>query len=293
MRRQSAHGPTTVDPPPSDDIPADRPTVIRRVETLAEYRACVALQELTWGEGFSERVPASVLLVTQKLGGVVVAAFEPTGGIVGFVFGLTGLMHGRIVHWSDMLAVHPSARGCGIAERLKRHQRDLVRALGVETMHWTFDPLVARNARLNLQRLGARAVEYVPNMYGDGTGSPLHGGVPTDRLVVVWDLTRDVAAVAPSAPRAAPLVNPPGGDGRPTLSALPDADRVRVAVPHDVHVLPSADHAAWRATTRAAFLAYLERGYVIDAFRRGDGDELPYYELARPSAQQPSTERVA
>jgi predicted GNAT superfamily acetyltransferase len=292
MIRESASGPTSVAPPPPDVLPV----VIRRVETLAEFRECVALQEHTWGVGFSERVPASVLLVSQKLGGVVAAAFEPTGRIVGFVFGLTGPMRGRLVHWSDMLAVHPDARGVGIGERLKRHQRDLVRALGVETMHWTFDPLVARNARLNLQRLGARVSEYVPNMYGDGTGSPLHGSVPTDRLVVAWDLTRDDAAapVAPLAPREGRLVNPPDGDGRPTLDALPDdAGCVRIAVPHDVQALPAERRAAWRAVTRAAFLAYLGRGYAVEAFQRGDDDELPYYELARPAGATSSTEPIA
>jgi predicted GNAT superfamily acetyltransferase len=293
MNRQSAHGPTTVDPPPSDDSAIDRGTVIRRVETLAEYRACVALQELTWGEGFSERVPVSVLLVAQKLGGVAVAAFEPSGRIVGFVFGLTGPMHGRLVHWSDMLAVHPSARGCGIGERLKRRQGDLVRGLGIATMHWTFDPLVARNAHLNLVRLGARATEYVPNMYGDGTGSPLHGAMPTDRLVVSWDLMHDHVTRGSVAPRPGRVVNSPDADGRPTVGALPDAAGVRVAVPHDVQALPTEQRAAWRATTRAAFLAYLARGYEIVGFQRGGDGELPCYELARPSGQQPSTEPVA
>ena len=290
MNRETASGPTTVAPPP-----AAIPVAIRRVDTLAEYRECVALQEETWGDGFSERVPASVLLVSQKLGGVVVAAFDPTGRIVGFVFGLTGPMHGRLVHWSDMLAVRPDARGGGIGERLKRHQRDLVRAIGVETMHWTFDPLVARNARLNLQRLGARVHEYVPNMYGDGTGSPLHGSVPTDRLVLAWDLTRDDAAVhAPVAPRAGLLVNPPDGDGRPTLGALPDdVACARIAVPHDVQALPTEQRAAWRAATRAAFLAYLGRGYAVVGFQRGDDRELPYYELARPAGPTPSTEPLA
>ena len=253
MIHERACGPATAAPP----APPAR-EVIRRVQTLDEYRECVALQEETWGEGFSERVPASVLLVTQKLGGVVAAAFQGER-MVGFVFGMTGVMHGRLVHWSDMLAVRPEARGSGIGERLKRHQRELVRALGVGTMQWTFDPLVARNARLNLVRLGARATEYVPNMYGEGTGSPLHGAMPTDRLVVTWDLTRDDAA--PREPSDGPLV--------------------RIEVPHDVHALPPEERAEWRAVTRAAFVEHLARGYRIVAFRRGDGDALPYYELAR------------
>jgi predicted GNAT superfamily acetyltransferase len=262
---------------------------IRRAESLAEYEECVAIQEETWGVGFSERVPASILLVAQKIGGVVAVAVAPDGGrLLGFVFGLTGVERGQVVHWSDMLAVRGEARGTGIGERLKRHQRDLVRELGVGTMRWSFDPLVARNAHLNLARLGARASEYVPNMYGGNTRSPLHGAGDTDRLVASWDLTRvdgdghgTVTATAES-PTDAPVVNAPGADGVPVVRALPDAATVRIAVPHDVQALSREQQAAWRATTREAFLSYLARGYEVVGFHRGVDGELPHYDVAHP-----------
>jgi predicted GNAT superfamily acetyltransferase len=262
------------------------PLVLRRVETLDEFRECVALQEETWGAGFSERVPASILLVTsQQLGGVVAAAFGRDGRMVGFVFGMTGPRDGRLVHWSDMLAVRPEARGLGIGERLKRYQRDLVRAQGVATMYWTFDPLVARNAHLNLARLGARAIAYVPDMYGAGTGSTLHGALPTDRLVAEWELTGDGdARGTATAPRRGVVVNLPDSGGVPTPDALPDAPDVRIAVPPDVYALPAEERAAWRATTRAAFTAYLARGYAVVGFDRGHGEDMPSYALARPAA---------
>ncbi len=238
------------------------PVTIRRVETLAEYHECVAIQRETWGTDFHERVPATILLVTQKLGGVCAAAFAPDGRssrMLGFVFGMTGIRDGRLAHWSDMLAVRAEARGSGLGERLKRYQRDLVRAIGVETMYWTFDPLQARNAHLNLNRLGARAAEYVPNMYGGDTGSPLHGALETDRFVAAWDL------------------GPTGG-----VATVPDdsAAIVRVPVPRDVDALPYDERAAWRARTRDAILSYFARGYGVVGFRRGDGDEMPAYELA-------------
>jgi predicted GNAT superfamily acetyltransferase len=189
------------------------------------------------------------------------------------------------VHWSDLLAVGAEARGTGIGERLKRLQRDLVLAAGVRLMRWTFDPLVARNAHLNLVRLGARATEYVPNMYGASTGSPLHGGLDTDRLVATWDLGADDGARrAAERPWPAAVVNPPDGDGAPVIGELPDADAVRVAVPHDLLAVAPERRTAWRATTRAAFTTYLGRGYEVTGFQRGDGAELPYYELARRRA---------
>jgi predicted GNAT superfamily acetyltransferase len=271
---------------------------VRRVATLAEYHECVAIQRETWGADFSECVPATILLVAQKLGGVVAGAFTAGGRMLGFVFGMAGVVDGRPTHWSDMLAVRPEARGAHLGERLKRCQRELARAAGAEAMYWTFDPLVARNAHLNLARLGARAVEYVPNMYGADTGSPLHGGLPTDRLVARWDLgpgdgaPRDGAAAA-GGPRPGALATPVAPDGTPTFAAPPPgAARVRISVPHDVDALAPALRAAWRAATREAFLAQLRRGYAVTAFRRAAGGDLPYYELER-AAPPPAPARPA
>lgn len=240
--------------------------VVRRVETLAEYQDCVAIERETWGADFREYVPATILMVSQKLGGVVAGAFARDGAILGFVFGMAGVMDGRPVHWSDMLAVRDRARGARIGERLKHYQRELARAAGAEAMYWTFDPLVARNAHLNLARLGARVVDYVPNMYGDDTGSPLHGGLPTDRLIARWDLRLDGRASV---------------DGVAGAPATPDGPTVRIEVPRDFQALPPERRALWRTTVREAFLDHLQRGYRVTGFRRAPDDALPYYELAR------------
>ena len=101
---------------------------------------------------------------------------------------MTGVRDGALVHWSDMLAVGPEARDRGIGRRLKLYQRSLVAELGVTQILWTFDPLVARNAHLNLNALGARVIDYVPDMYGADTGSTLHQGIGTDRFVVAWEV---------------------------------------------------------------------------------------------------------
>jgi predicted GNAT superfamily acetyltransferase len=277
--------------PASANVPiafADGITV-RRAETLGEYEECLAVQVETWGSGFRELVPPAILMVAQKLGGVCAGAFAPDGRMLGFVFGITGIRDGRLVHWSDMLAVRSEARGAHIGERLKHYQRDLVRALGVETMYWTFDPLVARNAHLNLDRLGARPVEYVPDMYGSDTGSPLHGALATDRIVVAWDLSR---AVGPphDAPRPGVLVNPVA-EGVPSLDGFRRAPLVRIAIPRDLETEPNERRGVWRSVTREAFLTYLGWGYEIVGFQRGGGDDLPYYELS--PKEQPRSESHA
>ncbi len=85
--------------------------------------------------------------------------------------------------------MRPEARDHGIGRRLKLYQRSLVAELGVTQILWTFDPLVSRNAHLNLNALGARVTDYVPDMYGADTGSALHQGIGTDRFVVAWEVS--------------------------------------------------------------------------------------------------------
>ena len=270
--------------------------MLRRVDTPDEYAACMQLQKETWGEGFTERVPATILRIAQYVGGVTAGAFAADGRMLGFVFGMTGVRDGRLVHWSDLLAVRPDARDRGLGTRLKRYQRELLLPLGVEAMYWTFDPLVARNAHLNLNHLGARVTEYVRDMYGPDTGSATHAALGTDRFIVRWDLRAADGAGGPgrgtggdddaSGSASAPVVNAPGhATDVPVDGELVDAPAVRVEVPHDVtQLVAEAPDVArrWRETTRRAFVSYLGRGYRVVAFERGRDGARAFYRLASP-----------
>ena len=173
-----------------------RPDVtIRPLDSRGDYDACVRLQREVWGADFVDVVPATILMVSQRVGGVAAGAFDADGRLLGFVFGISGLRGGEPVHWSDMLAVRPEARGAGLGKRLKHFQRGQLLERGVRRMLWTYDPLVARNANLNLNGLGAAPVEYVVDMYGD-THSTLHAGLETDRFVVEWRLDAPRGAAA-------------------------------------------------------------------------------------------------
>ena len=230
----------------------------------------------------STSYPRHSFMVNQRVGGVPAGAFDETEQLVGFVFGVTGVRDGQRTHWSNMLAVRPSHRRKGVGQQLKAYQRTLLLTRGVEIAQCSFDPLRAGNAHFNLNVLGARPTEYVANMYGE-TGSLLHGGLETDRLIVEWQLrSTDVEArlrgARPALPRDAhnaPLRGQPSHMGiKPGRQQTPLLeDRwVRVAIPEDIDDLKStAPEEAQRRqrAVRQAFESYLAQGYTrLAGFRR-------------------------
>ncbi len=269
---------------------------LRPLEGAAEFAACVSLQEHTWGPGFAERVPESILRIAQETGGIASGAFDADGRLIGFVFGITGWVDGAPIHWSDMLAVVPDERNRGIGIELKLHQRNVLLERGVTTVAWTFDPLEARNAHLNLSRLGAVAQEYRRDAY-TGSDSPLHAGIGTDRLVARWLLDsprvagRTSGSTAPPSHadiESVPLLNPSLPGDLPACAApvtLPDVPAIRIAVPADIQMLRDRDvrlAQRWRANTRASFEAAFEAGFVARELVRAGA--VGWYLLERRGA---------
>lgn len=164
------------------------PVRIRTVRTLADFRRCEDLQKVAWGFEDLDVVPLPMFVVAVHTAGVVLGAYSGDR-LIGFVYSLPARVHGEWVQYSHMLAVTPEFRRRGIGLRLKRAQGRAAARIGFHTIVWTFDPLQARNAALNLRRLGATARDYEVDYYGE-TSSPLHRGLATDRLLAIWGTGR-------------------------------------------------------------------------------------------------------
>jgi chorismate synthase len=271
---------------------------LRSLSSHGDCHACVALQEEVWGAGFLEKVPPSLLLLANELGGLAAGAFDGHGRLQGFVFGLPGWVDGELVHWSDMLAVRREWRGRGLGRALKLYQRQASLDRGILRMHWSFDPLQGRNAYLNFSKLGIVCREYRRDMYGE-TGSFLHRGVGTDRMVATWEMdSRRVVGRLEGSHRA------PGWEdvlGLPRVVGVREKEGLMepvpaslelddpwlvVAVPTDFQelMLDSLPLAVrWREVTREAFVRYLSRGYEVREFVRGAG--VSGYLLAGPARE--------
>ncbi|MCL4486945.1 MAG: GNAT family N-acetyltransferase [Chloroflexi bacterium] len=158
--------------------------VIRNCTNQAEWSECVKLQARIWGYTEADVLPWDTFSVAVETGGQVIGAFLGDE-LVGFSLAFVGLQGEAAYLHSNMTAVAPEYRSTGIGKMLKLAQREDGIARGFGHMEWTFDPLQIRNAHFNIARLGAVVRKYLPDLYGP-TSSPLHRGMPTDRLLAEW-----------------------------------------------------------------------------------------------------------
>jgi predicted GNAT superfamily acetyltransferase len=230
---------------------ARAPITVRHCSTLEEYEECEQLELVTWGS--DQVVPLPLFVVARETGGQTLGAFAGEK-IVGFTLGLAGFHEGKEIIHSHMTAVLAEFRDRGIGRMLKLAQRNDCLGRGIHLVEWTFDPLELKNAHFNINRLGAVVKRYLPNCYGI-TQSPLHAGLPTDRLMAEWYL---------DSPRVNAIMR---GE---TLRA--GAEAVRVSIPQDISSRKQVDPAVGARVQdemRGQFMKYLNQGFVVTGLEIG------------------------
>ncbi|MER7798592.1 hypothetical protein [Microbacterium sp. NPDC096154] len=245
---------------------------IRMVEAhdAADCRRISDVMGVIWGwEQPQFDTPLAVALAHS--GSYVAMAETTEGEPVGAALGFCG-PPGRAFH-SHIVGLLPDSVGRGLGRAVKLVQRAWCLERGIDAMTWTFDPLVARNAFFNIRRLGAAAVEYLPDFYGEMTDA-INAGQHTDRVLIRWDL----AAPPPHATRPEPDIRSAqvavaDVDGEPSAYVRPSdpAAPAVVAVPADIESLRRTDPdlaRRWRLQTRAALAELLASGWVVSDFAR-------------------------
>src|SRR5580692_8197012 len=157
---------------------------IRTIEDAQEMSVCVELQQRIWGYAPLDTVPDQIFIVARKTGGQVMTAYDGDAP-VGFALAFAAMRDGLTYLHSHMVGVLEEYQNRGVGRLLKLAQRDDALERGINLIEWTFDPLQLKNAHFNIEKLGAIIRHYIPNLYGR-TSSPLHAGLPTDRLVAEW-----------------------------------------------------------------------------------------------------------
>ena len=260
--------------------------VLHELHRLDQLRAAQRLFEEVWrpAEGDPPPATAELLRALSHAGNYVVGAFAGSL-LVGASAGFFTAPPDPALH-SHITGVTPGSQGRGVGFALKVHQRAWAMARGLDLIVWTFDPLVTRNARFNLAKLGATATRYLEDFYGPMTDA-VNAGMESDRLLLAWRLDDPAVAAAcagrprePSTAGASEALRP-GRDLRPVAGDT-DAPLVTVAVPPEVERLPPEDRRAWRAAVREVLGGLLADGATVTGFVR-DPDRYVVQRRAQPT----------
>ena len=262
--------------------------VIKILESPEEMSTVEDLQRVVWPGSETDVVPAHVFITAVHNGGLVIGAFDHNH-IIGFVFGFPGLETTpdgpRPKHCSHMMGIHPDYRDSGVGFALKRAQWQMVRHQGLDHITWTYDPLLSRNARLNITKLGAVCNTYRRSEYGDMRDG-LNAGLPSDRFQVDWWInTRRVdRRLGKRARRPLKLENFAKADLQPLYSvyretgSLPrppehfsplEGHLALAEIPSDFMALKDADFSLardWRFFSREVFETAFATGYIVTDF---------------------------
>jgi predicted GNAT superfamily acetyltransferase len=279
---------------------------IRPLLALPEMQDAVLLQRSYWGDDLESVIPVHMLFSLARHGGHVLAAFAGdamAGVLVGFLgtdIERDGPAPSKLQIVSKRMVVLPEYRNQGIAYQLKMAQRDATMQQGLDLVTWTFDPLLATNAHLNIRKLGAICTRFYQDYYGtaDWGGLVLLG--TSDRVWVEWRLREPPVEARVSATHEALRLRDYLDNGTPILNPALAADlpwpaqavsavreqQVLLEIPRDYMAIVRADEAlarAWRAHIREQLHHLMQAGYRIVDFvgDHYEGRDRVFYVLSR------------
>ena len=256
---------------------------VAELEDLQGVQQASALFDAVWGDPGSTIMPVNLVRALSSAGNHVAGAFLG-GRMVGSIVGFLGLHDSQTVLHSHILGVLDQTRGRSIGFALKLHQRAWCLQRGIARAQWTFDPLVRRNARFNLCKLGAVGARYEENFYG-AMNDGINAGDETDRMVVDWRLTdarvteaAEGRVIELPSQEPVPVLLDEGADGAPRVHEA-DGAVLRCRVPEDILQLRATRPQLarqWRHALRDTLGAAIDDGYEAVGM-----DRAGWYTLTR------------
>jgi predicted GNAT superfamily acetyltransferase len=223
------------------------PIQVRGLDTLQEQDFGREIFDKTWSMDTGTEITPNLLQAMVHSGSYLSGAYIDNK-IVGAAFAFPATNGGLHLH-SHMTAVLPEFRDKGIGYALKVDQWNWAKKKNYSHLSWTFDPLVRRNAKLNIVKLGVDISAYYPNFYGEMPDA-LNAGDESDRLMVSWRTNLD-------APKAKGIIsNPEPGD-------------ILIEIPEDIVAIRSKNQSEsmkWRRQVREQFLAAFEKNGKVIGF---------------------------
>jgi predicted GNAT superfamily acetyltransferase len=231
-----------------------------KIEPLADLEhldQAVALQKTIWGYRDIDVESRALLVIAGRFIGQALGAFDE-GRLIGIALAFFSVSENELRLHSHRVGVLPEYQNQGVGRMLKLAQREDALGRGIRVIQWTFDPLMRRNASFNLEKLGGIGRRYIPNLYGI-TSSPLHGGLPTDRLLIEWEL---------DSPRVRQILS--------GTKPAPAVETIRIEIPD----LSQHKDPALQLKLRNQMVEKLGLGYAVTGF-----EKLPdraFYLLEKP-----------
>jgi predicted GNAT superfamily acetyltransferase len=220
---------------------------VRELKSLQDQDSGRKIFDLTWAMDAGTEITPNLLQAMVHSGAYLSGAFIENK-IVGAAFAFPATNNGLHLH-SHMTAVLDEHRDKGVGYALKIDQWGWAKKQKYSHLSWTFDPLVRRNAKLNIVKLGVDISAYYPNFYGDMPDA-LNAGDESDRLMVSWSTDID-------EPKARELIT------------HPKPDDILIEIPEDIVAIRSKDQSEsmkWRRQVREQFLAAFEKNGKVIGF---------------------------
>jgi predicted GNAT superfamily acetyltransferase len=220
---------------------------VRKLDNLEDQNFGRKIFDITWSMDAGTEITPNLLQAMVHSGSYLSGAFIGSK-IVGAAFAFPATNDGLHLH-SHMTAVLPEFRDKGVGYALKIDQWSWAKKKKYSHLSWTFDPLVRRNAKLNIIKLGVDISTYHPNFYGDMPDA-LNAGDESDRLMVSWRTDVD-------ASKARELITDP------------ESGAILIEIPEDIVAIRSKNQSEsmkWRRQVRGQFMAAFEKNGKVIGF---------------------------